>query len=190
MSRPSFGTGEKRMANMTERASERLNTSSFHATSANAYIYDDAEPLPAMFTRARAAGLATIERRSHAKACFSLLIIALVLLAFAAFQALLLLSSFPREQTIEDALALAKKGAAHVADFISIPTASAAVSSRSKSLASERLPSFADREWSAAVANFKRLLAEQKLSQASATQIENDRLIKNLEAWMSARARS
>jgi hypothetical protein len=175
------------MANIMEKPKELLSTSSFHATPATVFTYDDAEPLAAMFTRPHAAGALSTAPRSHGKARIPPFIIALVLLAFAPAQAVLLTLSFQidREQAIEEALALAKKGAAQAGALLSIPAAEAAVTVRSKSLPSNLVLSFDE-----AVDTFKRLLAEQRASQAFAAQTGNDWLISNLEAWMSANASS
>jgi hypothetical protein len=180
------------MASIREKPSEGLSTSSFHVTPETVFTYDGAEPLPSMFTRPQAAGLATEARRSHGKARFSTFIIVLVLLAFAPVQAFLLTLSFQidREQAIEDALALAKKGAVQAASLLSVPAAEAAVTVRSKSLPSNLAPSFDDGHWFETVDTFKRLLAGKNASQASAAQTENEQLIHNLEAWMNAKASS
>jgi hypothetical protein len=156
------------------------------------FVDDDAEPLPPMFTRPHAAGAESVAERSSRKVRFPPYVVTLVLLTFAPLQAVLLKSSFTSDgnQVLEDALAFATKGAAQAGALLSIPTAEAAISPGQASPASERLPSFNDRKWSKTVDAFKRLLAEQEASQASAARTENDRLLRNLEAWVSARASS
>src|SRR5262249_6057971 len=169
------------MAKIMKKPSEGLNTSSFHATPTTAFTCDDADPLPAMFTTTRSAGSATKARRAHGKARIPPYVVVLVLLAFVPTQTILLKLSFyiDREQAIEDALVLAKKGVAQAVTLISIPAAEAAVTVRSKTLAGERVPSFDNGQWSEAVDTFKRLVAERKAPHASAVRTENDRLIHN-----------
>jgi hypothetical protein len=198
------------MVDITEKPSERLNTSWLncsvhqgssndlgrqaggHARPATAFADDGAEPLPRMFRRPGATGAASKPCRLDRKARFSPYVIALVLFAFAPGQAALLMSSFPvnGEDAIDDALALAKKGAAEFVNLVSVPSAEAAVTLPPKTVVSERALPFEDDQWSGTVNAFKRLLAEQNAFQASVVRTENDRLIKNLEAWLRARAGS
>jgi hypothetical protein len=192
------------MVDVMEKPSPQLNTSRLHrpvdemwwntkagarARPATALVYDDIEPVPPMFTIPHSAGAESEAERSTGKARFSPYIATLVLLTFAPVQAVLLTSSFSGDgkQALENALGFAAKGAAHAGAMLSIPTAEAAINPRQGSPASERVPSFNDREWSQTVDTFKRLLGEQKASQASVTRTENDRLLHNLETWVSAR---
>jgi hypothetical protein len=182
------------MVNIIEKQNERMNTCWLNrpVSEVSRNDFGDAELLPAMFTRPHAAGPESKARRSTGKNRFSPAVIALVLIAFAPVQAALLMSSFQvdGEQAIEDALVLAQKGAVQAVNLISIPTAEAAIILRQKSSASERVPSFNDGQWPQTLDTFKRLLAEQKASQALAAQTANEQLMHNLEAWMNAKASS
>jgi hypothetical protein len=86
--------------------------------------------------------------------------------------------------------ATADRGAIATAAFFSSPSHYGSESAQPQTLTPTQ-PSLADREtWSETVETFKRLLAEQKASQASALkQADNERLLGQFEAWMNAKAR-
>jgi hypothetical protein len=144
--------------------------------SARILACDDADPLPSMFRRSQACPAAPKPRNS-----FSPYIIILFLLAVAPVQIALLTS---QEGAIERVFELVKRGAGGIATLLSVPSAKAAISSQSESLAPARAALYSDRRWFEAVDTFKLLLAEQKAS--ALKQAENDRLLRRLEAWLSA----
>jgi hypothetical protein len=146
---------------------------------------DDADALPSMFLKPRTAALAARRRGINRGGRFSPYIVVLFLLAVAPVQVTLLKSRFSanEEEAIDRVLVVAKRSAAEIGNLLSVPSAEAATTSRSKSIPSALTLSFGDGQWSEAVDTLKLLLAEQNASAMKPA--ENDALLGRLEAWVN-----
>jgi hypothetical protein len=174
-----------------ERPKTRRNTYLLHcpinnaapAAPASLFADGDAGALPSMFQRPRAAP-APKPRTGKRRGDFPAYIIIAFLFAVAPLQVALLTS---KERAVEEVLVAAKRSAAAIGTLLSMPSAEAAISSRSKSLPSAPAFPFEDGQFAEAAGMFKRLLAGQDAP--AMKQAENDRLLSRLAVWVDSRAR-